>query len=333
MAIKKPARRTQAKKQSARKPPAKKPGARRIPAPREWVAPRLDGKVAVVTGASRGAGKGIALVLGESGATVYVTGRSVRGAPTTDNVPGTIHETAEQITARGGRAIAVRCDHTLAPDVEALFDRVKDEQGRLDILVNNVWGGYEGAGAYPTHFWKAPLERSWRGMFVAGLRAHLLSCYYGIPIMLPHKRGLIISTVAWDHNKYLGSFYDIAKHAIVRMIYGLAIELEKHDIAALAVAPGFMRTERVLKYYKTDEANWRSIPQLRRTETPQYVGRAVAMLAADGRILRKSGQAFRVGELAQEYRFTDVDGRQVPPFTIPASFEKILEEFERKGTI
>ena len=304
--------------------------------------PNLEGKVAMVTGASRGAGRGIAVVLGEAGATVYVTGRSVRGGPTTDNMPGTIDDTAEQVTARGGRGIPVRCDHTVEAEVEALFKRVKKEQGRLDILVNNAWGGYEGEGLYPAYFWKAPLQKCWQGMFVAGLRAHLVASYFAIPLMLSRStpkssapgtpslsrcQGLIVSTVAWDRDKYIGSFYDVAKHAIVRMMYGLARELRKHNIAAIAVAPGFMRTERVLKAYKTNEQHWRMVPALKRTESPEYVGRAIAMLATDPKVMRKSGRAFRVGELAREYGLTDVDGRRVPPFTVPKPFEKLLEDW------
>ena len=293
----------------------------------KWSPPGLKGKVAVVTGASRGAGRGIALVLGEAGATVYVTGRSVRGGPTTDNMPGTIDETAEGVTARGGLGIPVRCDHTVDTEVEALFQRVQREQGRLDILVNNAWGGYEGAGLRPAPFWKAPL-RLWEGMFVAGLRAHLVASYFAIPLMLPRRQGLIVSTVAWDHDKYIGSFYDIAKHAIVRMLWGLARELRRYNIATIAVAPGFMRTERVLKAYKTDEQHWQTVPALKKTESPQYVGRAAVMLAADPKVLRKSGRAFRAGELAREYGFTDVDGRRVPPFTVPVGFEEFLEDPE-----
>jgi len=294
-----------------------------------WVAPKLGGKVAVVTGASRGAGRGIALVLGEAGATVYVTGRSARGGPTTDSLPGTIEDTAEQVTARGGVGITVRCDHTVDEQVKALLQRVEKEQGGLDLLVNNAWGGYEGKGLSPAPFWKAPL-RLWEGMFVAGLRAHLVASYFAIPLMLPHRRGLIVSTVAWDHDKYIGSFYDVAKHAIVRMIFGLGRELRKHNIAAIAVAPGFMRTERVLAAFKINEQQWKKIPGLKQTETPEYTGRAVAALAADPKVVRKSGKAFRVGELAREYGFTDVDGRRVPPFTVPKSFEKFLEDYEKK---
>jgi NAD(P)-dependent dehydrogenase (short-subunit alcohol dehydrogenase family) len=295
-----------------------------------WSPPDLKGQVAVVTGASRGAGRAIAEVLGEAGVTVYVTGRSVRGSATTDGVPGTVEETAEQVRARGGAGIAVRCDHTKDDEVQALFERVQKEQKRLDILVNNVWGGYEAPGLVPASFWKAPL-RLWDKMFVAGLRAHLVASYFAIPLMLPHRRGLIVSTVAWDRDRYLGSFYDISKHAIVRMIFGLARELRKHNIAAVAVAPGFMRTERVLKAYQTDEQHWRKIPALAKSESPAYTGRAIARLAADPRRLGKSGRAFRAGDLARQYGITDVDGRRVPPFSVRLSFEKLLEEFEKKA--
>jgi len=301
--------------------------------------PDLRGSVAVVTGASRGAGRGIACVLGEAGATVYVTGRSVRGSPTTDKAPGTIDDTADEVTARGGTGIPVRCDHTVEEQVRALFERVQKEQGRLHILVNNAWGGYEGPGIRPASFWKAPL-RLWDAMFVAGVKAQLLASYFAIPLMLsartaePRTRaqrssGLVVSTVAWDHDKYIGSFYDIAKHAIVRMIFGVARELRKYNITAVAVAPGFMRTERVLERSKTDEQHWQTVPALKQTESPEYVGRAVAMLAADRKVQRKSGRAFRVGELAREYGFVDRDGRRVPPFTLRKPFEKLLEAYEK----
>jgi NAD(P)-dependent dehydrogenase (short-subunit alcohol dehydrogenase family) len=289
----------------------------------------LRGRVAVVTGSSRGAGRGIALALGEAGATVYVTGRSRRGGRRTDGVPGTIEDTADEVSRRGGRGIAVRCDHAVDRDVAALFRRVRREQGRLDLLVNNAWGGYESPGLSPAWFWKTPFERLWRGMFVAGVRAHMLAAYHAIPLMLPRRRGLIVSTVAWNRDLYLGSLYDVSKHAIVRMIWGLAKELRRHRIAAVAVAPGFMRTERVLKRLGTDEAGWRNVPALRRTESPEYVGRAVVALASDPRVLRRSGKVFRVGDLARAYGFTDVDGRRVPPFSIPKSFERLLEEWER----
>jgi NAD(P)-dependent dehydrogenase (short-subunit alcohol dehydrogenase family) len=284
----------------------------------------LKDKVAVVTGGSRGIGRGIAAVLGEYGATVYVTGRSQRGSATPDNMPGTIDDTAEEVSRRGGHGIPFRCDHRESDQVEKLFKRVRDERGKLDVLVNNAWSGYEGyaGGLRPRHFWEAPLSL-WDGMIEGGLRTHLLATYHAIPIMLPQKSGLIVSTIAWDHDKYLGSFYDLAKHSIVRMLWGIARELKPHGIATVAVAPGFTRTERVLQAFKINADQWRGIPHLKKSESPEYAGRAVAALAQDKHVLRRSGKAFMTGELAREYGFTDVGGRRPAPFHVE-SFEKLL---------
>ena len=284
----------------------------------------LQGKIAVVTGASRGVGRGIAVVLGEQGATVYVTGRSVRGGLTPDNMPGTIDDTADEVARRGGRGIAVVCDHREPSQVEAFFARVRDEQGGLDLLVNNAWGGYQGhaSGLPLCNFWEAPLT-FWDIMIEGGLRTHLLATYFAIPLMLPRKSGLIVSTIAWDHDKYIGSFYDLAKHGIVRMIWGLARELKPYRIATVAIAPGFTRTERVLSAFKIHADEWRNVTHLKKTESPEYAGRAVAALAQDKHVLRRSGKAYMTGELAREYGFTDVDGRQPPPFHVP-SFETVL---------
>ncbi len=273
--------------------------------------PNLKDKIAVVTGASRGGGRGIALVLGEAGATVYVTGRSISGAAT-ENLPGTVNETASAVTARGGIGIPVLCDHTVDADVEALFEQVRLEQGRLDVLVNNVWGGYERYefGRFDAPFWEQPL-RHWEGMFVAGVRAHFASSRLAAPLMLPQRNGLIVNTIAWDRDKYLGNlFYDVAKAAIKRMAYGMAIELRGYNIAALALAPGFMRTERVMAEYAKHPFD------LSRTESPEYIGRAVAFLAADPDVMQKSGKILTAGDLAREYGFTDIDGKQPPAFRI-----------------
>jgi NAD(P)-dependent dehydrogenase (short-subunit alcohol dehydrogenase family) len=279
---------------------------------------RLKDKVAVVTGASRGGGRGIALVLGEEGATVYVTGRSTRDDSTRPDLPNTtIDDTAAQVTARGGTGIPVRCDHTVDEQVENLFVRVRQEQDHLDFLVNNVWGGYEDYGsdaAFDVAFWEQPLWR-WDKMFVAGVRAHFSASRAAVPLMMPRRQGLIINTTFWDRGKCLTNLpYDLAKTAINRMAYVMALELQEHSIAAVALSPGWMRTEAVLEAYGTDEQHWREVPDLRRTESTQYIGRAVAALATDPNVMEKSGQVLRVGDLAREYGFADIDGRQPPAY-------------------
>jgi NAD(P)-dependent dehydrogenase (short-subunit alcohol dehydrogenase family) len=283
----------------------------------------LNNVVTLVTGASRGAGRGIALELGASGATVYVTGRSVGGRPTTDNVPGTIDETARGVTDRGGHGIAVRCDHTSDADVESLFARIHGDHGRLDILVNNVWGGYEHSECRPlplVPFWEQSLHQ-WDGMFTSGVRAHLAASRLAVPLMLPRRRGLIVSTTAnLEALPYLRNlFYDLAKNAVARLAWAMAQELREHGIAALAVAPGFMRTERVVEAFRRagapDAINGPHGPK----ETTAYLGRAIVALASDERVMEKSGQLVDVGTLAREYGFTDIDGTQPPPFRIPAS--------------
>ncbi len=272
----------------------------------------LKNRVALVTGASRGVGRGIALALGGAGATVYVTGRSVRGMPSTENLPGTLDETAEEVTARGGAGIAVRCDHTVDAEVEALFGRVKAERGRLDLLVNNVWGGYEGhdLSTFGASFWEQPL-RQWERMFIAGVRAHIVASRLAVPLMFPIKKGLIVNTTLWDRDKYLGNlFYDLAKAAVNRMAFGMARELRAHGIAVVALSPGFVRTERVMAAHAARPFD------LGITESPEYIGRAAAALASDRNVMEKSGKVLTVGDLAREYGFTDVDGRQIPAFRI-----------------
>jgi NAD(P)-dependent dehydrogenase (short-subunit alcohol dehydrogenase family) len=271
----------------------------------------LRGKVVVVAGASRGVGKGVALALGEAGATVYVTARSDEGG-TTEGLPGTVRETADAVTQRGGQGVAVRCDHTADAEVEALFARVSQEQGRLDLLVNNVWGGYEQHdwSRFVAPFWEQPL-RHWSGMFESGVRAHLAAARLAVPLMLPNRRGLIVLTTAWDRDRYLGNlFYDVAKAAVNRMAFGMARELQPHQVAVVALAPGFVGTERVLAAFA---AAGRAPGDL---ESPEYTGRAVVALAADANVMARSGRVLTVGQLAAEYGFTDIDGRQRPPFQI-----------------
>ncbi len=280
--------------------------------------PDLRGKVALVSGASRGIGRGIALVLGSAGATVYVTGRS-RDGKSTEDMPGSVDQTARDVTAAGGQGIAVPCDHTRDREVESLFSRIEKEQrGRLDLLVNNVWGGYEQYDfeRFSLPFWEQPLSH-WEGMFQAGLRAHLTASRLAAPIMIAQKGGLIISTVAWDRGLYLGNlFYDLAKAATVRMAWGMAFELRAHGVAALALAPGFVRTERVMAAHAQQPF------PLDRTESSAYTGRAVAFLAGDPSVMKRSGQVLAVGDLARQYGFSDTDGRQPPAFRIDEPFQE-----------
>lgn len=290
---------------------------------------KLSACVAIVTGASRGAGRGIAQELGAAGATVYVTGRSTRAQPARSyeqilelsklkELPGTIDETAEEVTRLGGRGIAVRCDHTREEEVAQLFERVRKEAGRLDLLVNNAWGGHECfTGVFEAPFWEHPLGQ-WDAMFDRGVRNHLLASRFAAPILVAQKRGLIITTTFWDRDRYMRGnlFYDLAKAAMNRLAFGMAEELRPHGVTSLALSPGWMRTEFVLAGHKTDEEHWRDVPALARTESPRYLGRAVAALAADAKVISKSGRVHRVADLAREYGFTDIDGRQVEAFEL-----------------
>jgi len=273
----------------------------------------LESKVALVTGASRGVGKGIAEALGEAGATVYVTARSTRGKATTEGLEGTIEETAELVSSLGGRGIPVVCDHTSDDEVMELFARIRREHERLDILVNNVWGGYEGHSMkeFLTPFWEQPLHY-WQGMFEAGVRAHYRASRCAAPMMLRQRKGLIIFISAGYKGVYLRNLlYDVSKAAIDRMAYGMAREMEGHHVAVLSLYPGFVRTERVVKaFHDAGEKD------LSMTHYPRYTGRAVVALAADPLIMGRSGQVLTTGDLAWEYGFTDIDGRQPGVFVI-----------------
>lgn len=289
----------------------------------------LAGRVAVVTGASRGAGRGIALELGAAGATVYITGRSTREHPADtyggilarsdlETMPGSIDETAADVTELGGRGIAVRCDHTRVDDVEQLFARVEREQGKLDVLVNNAWGGHECFDVtFSGPFWERDVGE-WDAMFDRGVRNHLLASRAAAPIFVRQKRGLIVTTTFWDRDRYLigNPLYDLAKASMTRLAFALAEELRADGVTSLALSPGWMRTELVLAGHGADEQTWVQKPQLSGTESPRYIGRAVVALASDAEVQQRSGRVLRVGDLAREYGFTDVDGRQVPPFEL-----------------
>src|SRR5213080_5166290 len=265
--------------------------------------PRLNGTVALVTGASRGGGKGIALVLGEEGATVYVTGRSVRGESTTLGRPGTIDDTADELTARGGAGIAIRCDHTDDSQVEALFDRIRSDQGRLDLLVNNAWSGYELPLYFETPFWEMEW-RHWDLMFRGGLRATAFASTLAAPMMIEAGSGLIVN-ITWVLDRPHGvTFYEVVKNATNKLTEQMADDLRSHGVACVAVSPGWMRLERMDLTPK----------QAARTESAEFAGRAVAALAEDSNVLEKSGGVYTTPELARGYGFTDVDGSQMSPF-------------------
>ncbi len=273
----------------------------------------LQGKVALVTGASRGVGKGIALGLGEAGATVYVTGRTVEAGQSPGAIDGTIFETAAEVTRLGGRGIAIRCDHREDDDVAAVFHQISDEQGRLDILVNNVWGGYEhfydGTEFWKEGgFWTQPIAR-WDTMFQAGVRAHYVASVMAAPTMIAQRSGLIVNVSFFAAQRDDGGVaYGTAKAADDRMAACMAHELRPHNIAAVSLYPGLVRTESVLRAGDFFD--------LSNSESPQFIGRAVAALAADPDIMHRSGQVLVAAVLALEYGFTDIDGKQPRPLTV-----------------
>ena len=270
----------------------------------------LEGQVTVVAGSARGAGRGIACMLGEAGATVYCTARSTRGNLVTKKRPETIDETAELVTARGGVGIAVRVDHTKPNEVEKLFDRIKREQDRLDILVNNVNGD-------ALYQWK----RAWDISLDVGLEilkaaiySHIVNVHYAVPLMLENKKGLIVEITDGDGFYYRGNlYYDLTKTTAIRLAMDFATELRKKNVACVAITPGFLRSEAVLETLHVKESNWRDAikrrPEFAESETPNYVGRAIAALAADPKVMKKSGRVFNSAELAREYGFVDIDGR------------------------
>ena len=277
----------------------------------EGIMKPLQGKISLVTGASRGVGKGIALGLGESGATVYLTGRTTEEGHSAAKLPGTIYQTAHEVTNLGGQGIAVQCDHRNDDEVQVVFERIQAEQNRLDILVNNVWGGYEhytdGTEFWKEKgFWNMPIAR-WDAMFQSGVRAHYAASVFGAPMMIAQKSGLIvnISFFAAKRNDR-GVAYGVAKAASDRMATCMAHELREHNVTALALYPGLVRTESVLK------ADF----DLSNSESPQFIGRAIAALATDPQIILKSGQILVAAAVAQEYGFTDIDGKQPRPITV-----------------
>ena len=277
----------------------------------------LKGKVALVAGATRGAGRGIATELGTAGATVYCTGRTTRTQRSEYNRSETIEETAELVQRAGGQGIAVQVDHLDAAQVEALVARIEREQSRLDILVNDVWGA-DFLIEWNVPVWKHSLENGQRMLRLA-IDTHIITSHFALPLLIQNPGGLVVEmtdgTAEYNNANYrLSLFYDLAKTSVIRMAWAQAKELRPHRCTAVALTPGWLRSEMMLDAYGVSEANWRDAiaqqPHFVITETPRYVGRAVAHLAGDPEVERWSGQSLSSGQLAKVYGFTDLDGSQ-----------------------
>ncbi|MEU9227400.1 SDR family oxidoreductase [Streptomyces massasporeus] len=275
----------------------------------------LQDKVALVAGATRGAGRGIAVELGAAGATVYVTGRSTRARRSEYDRPETIEDTADLVTAAGGKGIAVPTDHLERTQVKALVDRIADEQGRLDVLVNDIWGG-ETLFEWDSPLWEHDLDNGLRLLRLA-VETHAVTSHHALPLLLRNPGGLVVEvtdgTADYNAENYrVNFFYDLAKASVLRMAFALGHELGSRGATAVALTPGWLRSELMLDGFGVREENWRDalerVPHFAISETPHYVGRAVAALAADADVARWNGQSLSSGGLAQVYGFTDLDG-------------------------
>jgi NAD(P)-dependent dehydrogenase (short-subunit alcohol dehydrogenase family) len=278
----------------------------------------LQGQVALVSGASRGAGRGTAVALGEAGATVYCTGRTTREHRSEYDRPETIEETAELVDAAGGHGIAVGVDHLQADQVRALAARIDEEQGRLDVLVNDIWGG-ENLAEWNTPIWEHDLDGGLRMLRLA-IDTHLITSHFALPLLIRRPGGLVVEmtdgTAEYNARTYrLSTFYDLAKASVLRLAFAQSHELAPHGCTAVALTPGWLRSEMMLEHYGVTEDNWREATVgsphfVQISESPRFVGRAVAALAADPDVHRRNGGSFSSGGLAREYGFTDVDGSQ-----------------------
>jgi len=277
----------------------------------------LAGKVALVAGGTRGAGRGIAVELGAAGATVYVTGRTTRNQPSEYGRPETIEDTAALVTELGGEGVAIRVDHLVPAEVEALVGRIRTERGRLDILVNDIWGG-ERLFEWNKAVWEHNLENGLRLMKLA-IDTHLITAHHALPLMITNPGGLLVEvtdgTAEYNADHYrLSVFYDLAKTAAIRMAWAHAKDLAPHGATAVCITPGWMRSEMMLDNYRVTEASWRDAtarsPHFVISESPRFVGRAVAALAADPERARWTGQSLSSGGLAKVYGFADLDGSQ-----------------------
>jgi len=277
-------------------------------------APPLTGHVAVVAGATRGAGRGIARALGEAGATVYCSGRSVRGKPSPYNRPETIEETAELVTAAGGVGIALRVDHSIEKEVEALFARLAGEHGRLDELVNTIGGENPLLGGWGS-FWQTDFQHGAEALRQS-LLSHLITAKHAAPLMIKRRRGLIVEVSEGDTVFGGGgnALTDVVKCSLKGFAARMSGELRTHRVAAVSITPGFLRSESMLQHFGVTEANWRDggkkDKNFLESESPLFLGRAVAALAADPKVLDRSGDILSSWELAREYGFTDADGRR-----------------------
>jgi NAD(P)-dependent dehydrogenase (short-subunit alcohol dehydrogenase family) len=270
--------------------------------------PHPNGQIALVTGASRGIGKGIAQALGAAGATVYLTGRTEDPAHPTVPLPGSIHETARLVTEAGGTGIALRCDHADDAQVRAVFDRIRAEQGRLDLLVNNAWAGYQAKqrsrkSGFHTALWKSP-PAFWDTMFAVGVRSHYVASVHAAALMVAQQRGLIVHLTAATGESYGDNVaYGVSKAAVNRMAADMAHELRPHGVAVVALCPHIVATEMLMAGRKDPSlAKW--------MESPLFVGRAVVALASDPALMAKSGGVYATRALAHEYGFTDLDGHR-----------------------
>ena len=277
----------------------------------------LEGKVVLVAGATRGAGRGIALELGAAGATVYCTGRSTSAQPSEMKRPETIEETAELVTQAGGKGIGVQVDHLDHAQVRSLVDRIDREHRHLDVLVNDIWGG-DWLTTWNVPVWEHPLDDGLRILRLA-IDTHIITSHYALPLLIRNPGGLVVEmtdgTAEYNARNYrLSLFYDLAKTSVIRIGWALSQELKPHHATAVALTPGWLRSEQMLDNYGVTEANWRDAitkqAHFAITETPRYVGRAVAALAADPNVARWSGQALSSGQLAKVYGFKDIDGSQ-----------------------
>jgi NAD(P)-dependent dehydrogenase (short-subunit alcohol dehydrogenase family) len=274
----------------------------------------LTGKVALVAGATRGAGRAIAVALGAAGATVYCTGRTTRNHISDIGRTENIEDTAEMVSAKGGIGIAIQVDHSQEAEVKGLIERIADEQkGQLDILVNDIWGG-ETLSEWGKPFWELSLDKGLL-LLERAVFTHIITSRYAVPLMVARGQGLVIEITDGDSDNYRGNLvYDLAKASVIRLALGMASELKPKGITAVALTPGFLRSEQMLDHFGVSEANWRDAikqdPFFAGSETPYFIGQAVVALATDSKVAEKSGKALATWHLGQEYGFHDADGSQ-----------------------